>query len=307
MKVLLRLFFIFCFLSGFSLHLPATLRKLQPYLNYIDKYGDLAVKHKNQYKIPASITLAQGILESRAGESELAKSSNNHFGIKCHSDWTGERIYRRDDTPNDCFRKYKSVEDSYEDHAKFLVQHSRYAVLFTYDIRDYTAWAKGLQTCGYATDKGYANGLIRIIEEYELYRYDTKNISSQVQEKNKNKQSKMKPVLLRDVYKSYNLLYVIAKENDSFDQISNDTGFKVKDLIKWNEAPEDFPLRKGDIVYLEKKKKKADKPYFEHLVKIGDSMHSISQRYGIRLKNLYKMNKKDSEYVPTEGDVLRLR
>ena len=114
-------------------------------------------------------------------------------------------------------------------------------------------------------------------------------------------------MLLRDVYRTYNLIYVVAKAGDSFDQIANDTGFKVKDLIKYNEVPEDFPLKKGDIVYLEKKKKKADKPYFEHLVKIGESMHSISQWYGIQLKYLYKMNKKDQDYVPTEGDVLRLR
>ena len=169
MKVYWRLFFIFCFLSGFTLTLPAQ-RKIQAYVDYINKYSDIAVKHKNKYKIPAEITLAQGLLESGAGLSELARASNNHFGIKCHADWTGERIYRRDDNPNDCFRKYKTVEDSYEDHSKFLLQHSRYAVLFTYDIRDYTSWATGLQTCGYATDKGYANKLIQIIEDYELYR-----------------------------------------------------------------------------------------------------------------------------------------
>jgi LysM repeat protein len=263
------------------------------------------VKHRDQYKIPASIKLAQGILESGAGTSELARASNNHFGIKCHSSWTGERVYRRDDGPNDCFRKYKKVEDSYEDHAKFLLQ-PRYSVLFTYNIRDYTAWAKGLQTCGYATDKGYANKLIQIIETYELYRYDSKTPPKTTKPKQvKDKQKK--PELLRDVYKTYNLIYVIAKDEDSFEQIADDTGFKVKDLIKYNEVPEDFPLRKGDIVYLQKKKKKADLPNFEHLVKIGESMHSISQRYGIQLKSLYKMNKKGSEYYPEEGDVLRVR
>lgn len=306
MKVSLRLFFFFCLFLGFSLSLPAQ-RKLQTYLDYISWYSDIAVKHKDKYKIPASIILAQGILESGAGVSELARSSNNHFGIKCHSDWTGERIYRRDDRPNDCFRKYASVEDSYEDHSKFLLKHSRYAVLFTYDIQDYTAWATGLQTCGYATDKGYANKLIRIIEDYELYRYDIKQSVQKTETASKKDKKKKKPELRRDVYKTHNLLYVIAISGDSFDRIADDTGFKVKDLIKYNEVPEDFPLRKGAIVYLEKKKKKADKPYFEHLVKIGDSMHSISQRYGIRLKNLYKMNKKNPDYVPTEGDVLRLR
>ena len=311
-----HLFFVFYFLLGFSIALPAQ-RKLQTYIDYIDKYSNLAVAHKDKYKIPASIILAQGILESGAGLSDLAKESNNHFGIKCHSEWTGEKVYRRDDGPNDCFRKYNNAEESFEDHSEFLLKYPRYSVLFTYDITDYTAWAKGLQTCGYATDKGYANKLIRIIEDYELYKYDVKKSSSSinttVRDKDKiiakveDKDENKKQGLLRDIYKTYNLIYVLAKEGDSFGQISGDTGFKVKDLIKYNEVPEDFPLRKGDIVYLQKKKSKADKPHFEHLVKIGESMHSISQRYGIQLKSLYKMNKKNPDYVPTEGDVLRLR
>ena len=301
MKVSLRLFFISCFFLVFALTLSAQ-KKNQAYVDYINNYYYLAVKHKDKYKIPASITLAQGLLESGAGLSELARSSNNHFGIKCHSDWTGERVYRRDDTPNDCFRKYNSVEDSYEDHSNFLKKYPRYSVLFTYNIRDYTSWAKGLQTCGYATDKGYANKLIQVIEDYDLYKYDAKFSSSSAREDMEGT-----PALRRDVYISNNLLYIIAKDNDSFDQIAYDTGFKVKDLIKYNEVPEYFPLKKGSIVYLEKKKKKADKRYLTHVVKMGESMHRISQLYGIQLKHLYKMNKKDWDYAPTEGDVLRLR
>lgn len=293
---------------GFSHALPAQ-TKLKTHVDYINKYNGLAVKQKDKYKIPAAITLAQGILESGAGLSSLAKDANNHFGIKCHTDWKGEKVYRKDDGPNDCFRKYNSVEESFEDHSKFLVQNQRYSILFTYNITDYISWAKGLQTCGYATDKGYANKLIRIIEDYDLYKYDSKRpLKSTVTIKiEKEKKKDKKPVLLRNIYKTYNLIYVIAKEDDSFDQIADDTGFKAKNLAKYNEVHEDFPLRKGDIVYLQKKKKQADKPNFEYLVKIGDSMHSISQMYGIQLKHLYKMNKKKSNYVPTEGDVLRLR
>jgi len=280
-------------------------KKVQAYVNYINQYKNLAIKGKDKYKVPASITLAQGLIETGAGTSELARASNNHFGIKCHSDWTGDYVYRRDDTPNDCFRKYNTVEESFEDHAKFLLKYPRYAVLFTYNIRDYISWAKGLQTCGYATNPGYANSLIRVIEGYDLYQYDEKsypenNVKSK-NEKNKN------PVLLRDVYLCYNMLYIIAKENDSFERISDETGFKVKDLAKYNEVPDYYPLKKGDIVWLEKKKKKADKPNLVHIVKIGESIHSISQRYGIQMKHLYKMNKKDWGYVPTEGDVLKLR
>jgi len=281
-------------------------------MDYIAQYSPIAIKHRDKYKIPASITLAQGILESGAGRGDLAKTANNHFGIKCRSDWTGDRVYRQDDNPNDCFRKYESVEDSYEDHARFLLQNSRYAVLFTYDIKDYESWAKGLQTCGYATDKGYANKLISIIENYELYEYDKKAPQQYVPPKEVAKEEKQQqttptPALSRNVYKAYDLLYVIAVENDSFKRIADDLGFKEKDLANYNDAPEDFPLNAGDIVYLEKKKDKADKPYLRHVVKIGESMYIISQEYGIQVKSLYKMNKKDADYIPIEGDIVILR
>jgi LysM repeat protein len=290
-------------------------KKLKSHLNYINDYHGLAVNQMVKYKIPASITLAQALLESGAGLSELARSSNNHFGIKCHAGWTGERVYRRDDKPNDCFRKYKRVEDSYDDHSAFLCEHSRYAVLFSYDRTDYTAWARGLQKCGYATDKAYANKLIKCIEDYELYIYDRiptsskklyvyDRISTSSKKKTKIPAAKKN---MRPVYITRGLLYVMAEANDSYDKIADDMGFKLKNLLKYNEVPEYFPLRTGDIVYLEKKKKKADAPHYEYVVKIGDSMHRISQRYGIRLKNLYKMNRKDFDYVPVEGDVLRLR
>ncbi len=285
-------------------------RKLTAYVNYAQDYGDLAIYHMGKYKIPASITLAQGMLESGGGLSQLAKKSNNHFGIKCHSDWKGERVYHNDDNPNDCFRKYKKVDDSYEDHSQFLLRN-RYSRLFDLDTKDYRGWAKGLQQCGYATDKAYANKLIKLIEDYELYRYDSKKssgskkTSSQVDKK--TSKGNLPPRRERDIYKTHNLIYIIAGEGDSFDAISYDLGFKIKDLIKYNEVPEDFPLSKGDIIYLQKKKKKADKPYYEHTIQIGESMHSISQKYGIQLSKLYKMNKKDSEYIPEEGDVLRLR
>jgi LysM repeat protein len=306
MKVKARLFCIFLFFFSLGITSQAQ-KKVSSYVDYIKQHSDIAVKAMDKYKIPASITLAQALLESGAGQSSFAKESKNHFGIKCHSDWTGEKIYRKDDGPNDCFRKYKKVEDSYEDHALFLQKYSRYAVLFTYDIRDYTAWAKGLQTCGYATDKAYANKLIKIIELYELYEYDTKSKVNSKERPLTKKQIQTVPPKKRPTYLSQGLLYVLAENNDSFESIAYDMGFKTKNIIKFNEVPTDFPLKKGDVVYLEKKKAKADKPHFEHLVKIGESMHSISQQYGIQVKKLYKLNKKDPDYVPTEGDVLRLR
>ncbi|MCD8136039.1 MAG: glucosaminidase domain-containing protein [Parabacteroides gordonii] len=301
MKLTIRIFCLLFFITTFAE--AATQRKVPSYEKYIKTYSDLAVQHQKKYKIPASITLAQGLLESGAGQSDLARRSNNHFGIKCHSNWRGGRVYHDDDLRGECFRKYKRVEDSYEDHSKFLLR-SRYERLFDLKITDYKGWARGLQKCGYATDRAYANKLIKVIEDYELYRYDTGK-GHKISQKEREKQKY--PKLRYTIYRTFGLLYVYAKENDSFDRIAQSLDFKVKDLKKFNEVPEDFPLQKGDIVYLEKKKKKADKPYYDHVVQIGESMHSISQKYGIQIKSLYKINKKDKDYIPEEGDVLKLR
>ena len=301
MKLTIRIFCLLFFIA--TLAEAATQRKIPSYEKYIKTYSALAIEQQKKYKIPASITLAQGLLESGAGQSDLARRSNNHFGIKCHSDWRGGRVYHDDDLRGECFRKYKRVEDSYEDHSKFL-KRSRYDRLFQLKITDYKGWARGLQKCGYATDRAYANKLIKVIEDYELYRYDTGKVhKSTRQEKKKLKY----PTVKYTIYRTYGLLYVYAKENDSFDQIAQNLDFPVKDLKKFNEVPEDFPLQKGDIVYIEKKKKKADKPNYDHVVQVGESMHSIAEKYGIQIKSLYKMNKKDKDYVPEEGDVLKLR
>ena len=285
MKLTIRIFCLLFFIA--TLAEAATQRKIPSYEKYIKTYSALAIEQQKKYKIPASITLAQGLLESGAGQSDLARRSNNHFGIKCHSDWRGGRVYHDDDLRGECFRKYKRVEDSYEDHSKFL-KRSRYDRLFQLKITDYKGWARGLQKCGYATDRAYANKLIKVIEDYELYRYDTGKVHKLTrQEKKKLKY----PTVKYTIYRTYGLLYVYAKENDSFDQIAQNLDFPVKDLKKFNEVPEDFPLQKGDIVYIEKKKKKADKPNYDHVVQVGESMHSIAQKYGIQIKSLYKKNK----------------
>lgn len=280
-------------------------RRNKSYNDYIDTYKDIAVDHMKKYKIPASITLAQGLLESGAGRSSLTQSSNNHFGIKCHNDWKGQKVYKADDGPNDCFRKYKKAEDSFDDHSRFLVEKPRYKSLFSLKITDYQGWAKGLQQCGYATDKAYANKLIKLIEDYELFLHDKKGVSKETKKKEEDRFIKQE--YKHTPYKTHNLIYVRAQDGDSFEDIAIEFGFKVKDLYKFNEVPNGFPVKAGDIIYFEKKKSKADKPYYEHEVQVGESMHSISQLYGIKVKNLYKMNKKDFEYVPEEGDILKLR
>lgn len=269
------------------------------YEKYIKKYSLIAVQHQKLYRIPASITLAQGILESGAGNSELARKSNNHFGIKCH-DWKGASVRHDDDLRGECFRKYKNPEQSYEDHARFLTERPRYASLFKLKVTDYKGWAKGLQICGYATDRAYANRLIKLIEDYDLYRYDVAKIT-------KKTKRKITQVAKYTIYRTHDLLYVYSNGRDNLNDIAVSLGFRTKDLEKYNEIPEDFPLQKGDIIYLEKKKKKADKPYYEHIVQVGESMHSISQKYGIQIKSLYKLNKMDKDYTPEEGDVLKLR
>ena len=301
MKLTIRIFCLLFFIA--TLAEAATQRKIPSYEKYIKTYSALAIEQQKKYKIPASITLAQGLLESGAGQSDLARRSNNHFGIKCHSDWRGGRVYHDDDLRGECFRKYKRVEDSYEDHSKFL-KRSRYDQLFRLKITDYKGWARGLQKCGYATDRAYANKLIKVVEDYELYRFDSGKEHKPTREERKQRKY---PAVKYTIYRTYGLLYVYAKDNDSFDQIARNLDFSVRDLKKFNEVPEDFPLQKGDIVYLEKKKKKADKPNYDHVVQIGESMHSIAQKYGIQIKSLYKMNKKDKDYVPEEGDVLKLR
>ena len=302
MKTIFRVFFWVVVLVWSGSTYAESHRRLSSYHKYIKTYKDLAIDQMHRYKIPASITLAQGLLESGAGLSELARKSNNHFGIKCHSDWKGKKVYADDDRRNECFRKYKNVADSYEDHSKFLLR-PRYSSLFRLNIRNYKKWAKGLQKCGYATDRSYANKLIKLIEDYELYEYDAVKKGRREREK----EAEVLPVLKREIFRANGLLYVHANDDDTFEKIAHDTGFKAKHLRKYNEVPDDFPLQDGDIVYLEKKKKKADKPNYDHVVEVGESMYSISQQYGIQVKSLYKLNKKDEDYVPEEGDVLRLR
>ena len=303
MKLFVRILILLLILTGINPELVKAQRKLSSYEAYISKYSDLAIEHQKKYKIPASITLSQGLLESGAGQSSLARQSNNHFGIKCHSDWRGGRVYHDDDLRGECFRKYDQVEDSYTDHSKFIAFRPRYSVLFDLDLKDYKGWAKGLQQCGYATDRAYANKLIKVIEDYELYRFDS-NKGTRKQEtpqQNKNASAELMPI-----YKTHGLIYVIARANDSFESIAQNLGFKEKELRKYNEVPEEFPLQPGDIVYLEKKKKKADKPYYDHVVQIGESMHSISQHYGIRLKSLPACSKASIQRFARQSDIRKI-
>lgn len=294
------------------------------YNNYINQYSAIALESQRKFKIPASITLAQGLLESGAGNSTLARKANNHFGIKCHRSWQGGRAYHDDDAPQECFRSYDNVWESYEDHGYFLSTQKRYSSLFKLDYTDYKGWAKGLQRAGYATDKGYANKLIKIIEDNRLYLVDESNVNRDYAY-NQPKQPKRevrkeeprqyeKPATKspslpqeRDVFISYGLLYTLATSDDDLGSIARDFEISERRLTSYNDFPEGYPLKKGDIVYLQRKLKRAEPPHYEHVVQMGESIHEIAQRYGLQLSALYNLNGLDSEYFPEEGDILRLR
>ena len=268
------------------------------YESYIKQYRDLAVKEMKKYRIPASITLAQGLLESGAGQSTLARKSNNHFGIKCGSDWRGKTVSHDDDARGECFRAYKHPKQSYEDHSKFLANRPRYASLFKLDITDYKGWARGLKKAGYATNPRYAEQLIGIIELYDLHKYDKKGGLKWMKENPNPHQT----------YIANGLVYIVVRAGDSWKSISKELDISQKKLRKYNDLYKGYALQVGDILYLEKKNRKASKEHIVHVLRAGESMYSISQKYGIRLKNLYKLNKMDEDDpAPEVGTILRLR
>jgi LysM repeat protein len=255
------------------------------------------------YKIPASITLAQGILESGAGNSALAREAKNHFGIKCHKGWSGKTYTMDDDEKNECFRKYENPEESFKDHSLFLTTRDRYAKLFELDIMDYEGWAKGLKACGYATSPVYATRLINIIELYHLDKYDKNGHLDKFQER------QLELGDLRHVYFFNDNYYVIARKGDTFRSIAQDAGISYSRLASFNERDKHDPIEEGERIWLKKKRRKAPKEYknMPHQVRAGESMYSISQQYGIRLKNLYKINNLPPEYAIRVGDFLLLR
>lgn len=276
------------------------------YQQYIDLYSDMAIDQMRRYKIPASITMAQAILESGAGRSYLATKANNHFGIKVSSGWNGGYVTRDDDRKNERFRKYKNVEDSYEDHSKFLLK-DRYKRLFDLDPLDYKGWARGLKACGYATLPTYANRLIDIIETYELHELDEDRHG--LKRKKKKKEIEYVAPQKHIVMLVNGKQCVVARQGDTWESIAKELKVSKRKLLKYNEMMEDYALPAGMNVFLEKKAKKADAKYkdYWHKVKQGESMYGIAQYYGIRLENLYKMNFKDDSYLPIAGDLLKVR
>lgn len=276
------------------------------YLNYINKYSPMAVQQMQKYRIPASITLAQGLLESAAGRSTLATEANNHFGIKTGGVWTGPYVVRDDDAKGEHFRKYNSAAESFEDHSQFLLK-KRYAELFTLSPTDYKGWAHGLKRCGYATNPVYAESLISIIENYKLYAYDTASGRQQLMGPGAagtlSAWFDTHPVMACN--KNY---YIIVQPGDNLEMIAAATGVRKRKLLRYNELPKHYQVKAGDVIYLEKKRSHAHKSFknHPHQVQPGESIYDISQMYGITVKSIYKMNHLPDDYSCRVGDQLRV-
>jgi Muramidase (flagellum-specific) len=337
-KICLLLFFLAVITTSYAQNLSRS--------EYIEKYKDIAIRQMNKYKIPASIILAQACLESANGNSTLAVKAKNHFGIKCGGNWDGKRYKHNDDKRRECFRKYSNIEDSFMDHSIFLTSGSRYNSLFDLKITDYKGWAHGLKAAGYATNPKYAKLLIDIIEEYELYKYDSpksntlskKELRKQKREarkKAKEEKRRLKnlnnnnlpdksitqivqslPVELpKDTNYTFNLdnfsqknngvSYIIAKEGDTFESIAKENNLFEKELLNFNDLGTSTKIVKGSVIYLEKKKKKGE--INSYIVKEGDSMYDISQKFAIRLKNLYLINNMKVGEEPLANSTIKLR
>jgi hypothetical protein len=293
-----------CFLSA-----NAQMRWNAKYQSYIDQYKDLAIEEMIRYRVPASITLAQGILESGAGSSELTRKGNNHFGIKCH-DWTGRTIYHDDDELQECFRAYDNALQSYEDHCKFLRNGQRYRSLFSLPITDYKGWANGLKAAGYATNPRYASQLIGIIELYKLYQYDNaKSYDKFMAKRSGTDQPVGGNGQLHSIHIYNKNYYLYARQGDTFKMIGKEIGISYKKIARYNERDSKDPLVPGEIIWLKKKQKRADKEFKNrpHIVSVGESMYSIAQYYGIRLKSLYKMNGISPDESIRVGQRLKVR
>lgn len=289
-------------------------------LDYIKQYRAIAVREMITYGVPASITLAQGILESGAGKSELALKSNNHFGIKCHNEWAGEKVYYDDDAANECFRKYSHPQESYHDHSLFLTTRQRYAALFALDVTDYKGWAKGLKSAGYATNPQYAELLIKLIEDYNLHEYDLMTLADVEKlekeegtiayiEKNNDEKNTDKTVATKkvkaEVFYFNRIPTVIVQENDTPEKIAKAHNIYVKRVLNYNDIAINTPLEPGTHFYLQPKRYKGTHKH--HTVKEGETMWSISRDEGVALDKLYSYNLMLKGEEPQTGEVLNLR
>ena len=348
-----------------SMLISAVVPSKSPQDDYIRKYAPVAVREMYRSGVPASITLAQGLLESRYGQSDLAVKGNNHFGIKCH-DWTGKKMYHDDDRRGECFRVYGTADESFSDHSDFLRYRDRYKSLFNNDVTDYKAWAHGLKKAGYATDPAYPSKLIKLIEDYHLDKYDTmrpedfgekvrpdekelrNTIHTRLTRKQKreakraekaekvtktDKTEKQVPIpepplsieepervtaekasetfsfsLVRQMYKTNGVPFVYSQEGESYASIANDYHLFLREILRFNDAVSDKRLEPGTTVYLQSKKSQTKRGLDKYISdEGGETLYELSQRFGVKLKDLCKMNDLARDYVTKPGDELDLR
>lgn len=306
-----RLFWIFIICLAKPVGSTWGQKKISPEA-YINSYKDVAISEMKRSGIPASITLAQGMLESDNGNSSLALEGNNHFGIKCH-DWKGKAMYKDDDRRNECFRKYNSAHESFRDHSDFLLTKQRYNSLFEYKPTDYKNWAKGLKKCGYATNPRYDDMLVKIIEENRLYYYDQGvSVVDKSRRSSRKRVSEEGPdfvinINARPVYIRNNIEYIVAKEGDTYAKLCNELEMLSWELLKYNELTKDSVLHEGQILYLQPKHRRAEFGKDYHSVQTGETVYSISQLYGIKVRHLLRLNNLLPADQVKEGDVLNLR
>jgi len=284
---------------------------------YIDAYKDLAISEMRRSGIPASIKLAQAILESANGNSRLAVEANNHFGIKCH-DWQGERIFHDDDAQSECFRKYRNARDSWIDHTEFLMTRSRYEFLFEYRSTDYRNWARGLSRSGYATNPNYPQMLIDLIERHELHRFDT---GAPVSGRNATRrESAASGSIVRQttdgltfsierfpVQKNNKTDFITARAGDTYAFLGNELDMMPWQLPRYNEAKITDRLQEGQRIYIQPKRRRAEKGKETHTMRDGETMYSISQEYAVKLSRLYTLNRMEQGTQPRAGEILNLR
>ena len=300
-----------------------------PQERYIYTYSDIAVAEMQRTGVPASITLAQGIIESGAGLSNLAVNGNNHFGIKCHNNWKGGTMFMDDDAKGECFRTYDNPDDSFRDHSDFLRYRDRYKFLFDLDRRDYKGWAFGLKQAGYATDPSYANKLIRCIEEYDLSRFDfltNEELANMPESPNKIEEpvairttslssgsqstvsEQFRFSLSRVMYSLNNVAFVYSQEGESYKSIAKDHHLFLFEILRFNEVKANAELEPGTVVYLEAKKRRAPVGLEMYIVsEDGESLHNICQRFAVKESSIRLLNRMDSNTQLFEGDVLKLR
>ncbi len=301
---------------------------------YIAQYSDIAVQEMLRSGIPASITLAQGILESGAGLSPLAVEGKNHFGIKCHKDWTGPTMHQDDDLKGECFRVYSSADQSFRDHSDFLRYRDRYKFLFDLDRTDYKAWAYGLKQAGYATDPKYPAKLIKYIEDYNLARFDIVTEAEEAElpeapnkiEEPVALRPSVAPTLVsteketvqpsedysfalsRKMFSLNGVPFVYAMEGETYESIAKAHHLFRWEILKYNDLEKGAVPQPGEIVYLQIKKNQAPKGLDMYIVaEDGESFHAICQRFGVREKAIMKLNGFTAPVELREGDTVKLR